>query len=294
MLTRGEFHILEALAENKEDTISRNNINPALIQEQEESIEKLKIKKFITLNNLGAITITEAGYEALEPYRVKRAIFIAAGLGSRLRPYTNETPKPLIKVNGKAMIETMIDAVLEAGIEEIIVVRGYLKEKFDILKEKYPNIKFIDNDYFDKYNNIYSAYLVREHLKSTYILDGDLVLYNKGLIKKYQYKSNYIGKYKAYTDDWCLEVEDGRITRMKLGGENCFHMYGVSYWDEKCGTDLARDIEKVIDKEESRNIYWDDVAVNLFQRDVEVRACEENDIVEIDTVEELEAILGIS
>lgn len=293
MLTRSEFHILEAVADNDGKAISKNDIKLTSMDKVDEEIEGLKEKKLITLNNEGEITITEAGYEAMKPYRVKRAIFIAAGLGSRLRPYTNEIPKPLIKVNGKAMIETMIEAVIEAGIEEIIVVRGYLKEKFEILKEKYPNIKFIDNDYYDKYNNIYSAYLIRDYLQSTYLLDGDLVLYNKSLIKKYQYKSNYIGKYKAHTDDWCMEVQDGRITRMKLGGDNCYHMYGVSYWDEKCGIGLAEDIKKVIEKDEAKDIYWDDVALNLFHRDVEVRECGENDIIEIDTVEELETILGI-
>ena len=79
-----------------------------------------------SLNEEGYIngySITEAGYAALEPYRVKRAVFIAAGFGSRLVPITLNTPKPLVRVNGVRMIDTMLDAVVAAGIEEIYIVR---------------------------------------------------------------------------------------------------------------------------------------------------------------------------
>ena len=66
-----------------------------------------------------------------------RAILLAAGMGTRLRPLTLKTPKPLIKVNGESMIEKQIKSLKEIGIDEIIVVTGYLKEKFEFLKEKY-------------------------------------------------------------------------------------------------------------------------------------------------------------
>lgn len=65
---------------------------------------------------------------------VKRAIIMAAGKGTRMRPITNTIPKPLVKVNGKRMIDTVIGALHEQGIHEIYVVVGYLKEKFAELK----------------------------------------------------------------------------------------------------------------------------------------------------------------
>ena len=58
--------------------------------------------------------LTTKGYAALEPYRVKKAIFIAAGFGSRLVPITLNTPKPLVRVNGVRMIDTLLDAVVAA------------------------------------------------------------------------------------------------------------------------------------------------------------------------------------
>ena len=101
--------------------------------------------------------ITMAGIAALEPYRVKRAIFLAAGFGSRMVPLTFNTPKPLVRVHGVRMIDTLLDAVVAAGIEEIIIVRGYLAEQFDQLLYKYPNIKFVENVAYNDANNISSA-----------------------------------------------------------------------------------------------------------------------------------------
>lgn len=88
--------------------------------------------------------ITGAGISALEPYRAKRAIFIAAGFGSRLVPITFNTPKPLVRVHGQRIIDGLIDACLDAGINEIYIVRGYLAEQFDQLLYKYPMIRFLE------------------------------------------------------------------------------------------------------------------------------------------------------
>ena len=101
--------------------------------------------------------VTPGGLTALEPYRVKRAVFIAAGFGTRLVPVTLNTPKPLVRVNGKRIIDGLIDACLSAGIKEIYIVRGYLAEQFDQLLYKYPMIKFLENPSYNESNNSSSA-----------------------------------------------------------------------------------------------------------------------------------------
>ena len=62
--------------------------------------------------------------------QVRRAIFLAAGKGTRMSPLTDSIPKPLIKVYGKPMLEWMIEEVLGIGINDIDVILGYLRNKF--------------------------------------------------------------------------------------------------------------------------------------------------------------------
>lgn len=237
-------------------------------------------------------SVTEKGYEALEPYRVKRAVFIAAGFGSRLVPITLNTPKPLVRVNGTRMIDTLLDAVVKAGIEEIYLVRGYLGEQFDQLLYKYPNIKFIENPIYNEANNISSALIARELLQNAYVFEADLVLYNPDLITKYQYTSNYLGVPVEKTDDWCFEVKNRVITKLCIGGTDCYHMFGISYWNEEDGKKLATDIKKVFELPGGKERYWDQVSLEYCIKNyqVEVRACTFEDIIEIDTYNDLKNI----
>ena len=152
-------------------------------------------------------SITRAGLEALEPYRVKRAVFLAAGFGSRMVPLTFNTPKPLVRVHGTRMIDTLLDAVVAAGIPEIVIVRGYLGEQFDQLLYKYPMIKFIENPMYNEANNISSAMVVRYLFQNAYVLEADLVLSNPSIIRKYEYSSNFLGIPVERSDDWCLYAD---------------------------------------------------------------------------------------
>ena len=70
---------------------------------------------------------------------------------------------------------------------------------------------------------------VRYLLQNAYVLEADLVLYNPGLITKYQYTSNYLGVPTEKTDDWCFETKNRIITKLKVGGLNCHHMFCLLY-----------------------------------------------------------------
>ncbi|WZU02567.1 NTP transferase domain-containing protein [Erysipelothrix sp. D19-032] len=192
------------------------------------------------LVNEEMVQITQKGIEALEPYRVKRAIFLVCGFGSRLVPVTLSTPKPLIQVNGNRLIDRLIDAVIDAGIEEVVIVRGYLKDSFEALRVKYPQIRFIDNDGYNKANNISSAYLIRDILDNALVLESDLLLYNSKIIRKYEYRSMYMGIPMAESDDWILETEGDLIVDIGITGTNTNQMVGISYWNQDDAKTLSK------------------------------------------------------
>ena len=236
--------------------------------------------------------VTLNGYETLEPYRVKKAIFLAAGFGSRMVPITLNTPKPLVLVHGKRIIETLLDAVVAAGIEDITIVRGYLGEQFDVLLHKYPKIKFIENPLYNETNNISSAYLIKDMMEGAYVLESDLLLYNPEIIRKYEYATNYCGIKVDVTDDWCFHTKKGYITKLGVGGKDCHQMVGISYWNKEDGKTMAEDIDTVFRMPGGKEKYWDEVALAecLHHHKVMVKPVHQEDIVEIDTFKELKQI----
>ena len=205
-MTRKQFEIMEILAaSNSILTIC----DLAKITNYSLEVVKNTISVLTELGYVGNGAITNIGINALESYRVKRAIFIAAGFGSRLAPITFNTPKPLVRVHGKRIIDSLLDACLEIGINDIYIVRGYLAEQFDQLLYKYPMIKFLENPMYNEANNISSSMIARNMLSNSYVFEADLLLSNPKIIKKYHYTSNFLAIKKDYTNDWCFTVKDG-------------------------------------------------------------------------------------
>lgn len=286
MITKRKFDLLTYLEKNNEYISQRDLAKKvdASLGAVNKDLQELEAAGYIKEGK-----ISEEGLEVLEPYRVKRAIFIAAGFGSRLAPITLNTPKPLVRVNGTRMIDTMLDAVLEAGIEEIYLVRGYLSEQFDQLLYKYPMIKFVENTLYNEANNISSAMCVNYLYKNAYVFDGDLILYNKSLITKYQYSSNYLAIPVERTDEWVLESKNGKVTGVAIGGKNTHEMLGISYWTEEAGLKFSEHVKEVYYAPGGKERFWDQVILehHLDEYDVRIRECKREDVVEIDTLSEL-------
>ncbi len=294
-LTLCQFEILVRIERHPEQKHSQRELSKALgvsLGVINKTIAELVDKELMKPVGNSKYEITLKGYEWLEPYRVKKAIFMAAGFGSRMVPVTLNTPKPLIMVHGKKIIETLLDAVLEAGIHDITIVRGYLSEQFDVLLKKYPTIKFVENPIYNEANNISSAYVVKDLLANAYMLESDLVLYNKEIIRKYEYASNYTGMKVARTDDWCFETKKGIITKVKVGGQNVHHMFGISYWAKDDAAVMSKDIDAIFHSPGGKERYWDEVPLKncIDHYSVMVREVNPNDIVEIDTFNELKQI----
>ena len=288
-LTRKQFDVLEKMV-TQTDSYTQRDLE-RLTGHSLGTINRV-IKELTDLGFVSNGAITEAGMNALEPYRAKRAVFIAAGFGSRLVPITFNTPKPLVRVKGTRIIDHLLDACLEAGIEEIYIVRGYLAEQFDQLLYKYPMVKFLENPVYNEANNISPSMIAKELLSNAYVFEADLLLSNPKIITKYHYTSDFLAIKKDRTDDWCFEVKDKVITEEKVGGEDCWQMVGISYWNEEDGRKLANDIPEVYSMPGGKERYWEQVPLVYKKKNyaVEVRECFEEDIVEIDTFKELKQI----
>lgn len=220
------------------------------------------------------------------------AIIIAAGMGTRLRPLTLSTPKPLIKIFGKPMIERNVEFLLERGLKEIIIVTGYLGEQFSYLEEKYPEVKLVHNDKFNEYNNIYSFYLIRNYLKDSYILDGDIYL-NKNIFETNLDKSMYFSKrVSCQNDEWQLILENEKIKEVQIGGKDNYIMSGISFWKKEESLKLKELVEEyIVSEEKKKKYYWDHIVKeNIDRFNIRIYPLKENDIFEIDNLEELKNI----
>lgn len=221
-----------------------------------------------------------------------RAIILAAGMGTRLRPLTNDTPKGLVKVKGLPMVEKEIRYLKEIGIKDIIVVTGYLKEKFNYLVDEY-GVKLIHNDKYDIYNNLYTMYLVRKYLEDSYVLESDIYM-SKNVLDANISKTTYFGaKEYNFENEWIFKVDkDNRIKEMYVGSSNeDIILRGISYWTKEDGKYIAKKIEETVNNSGFDNLYWDEVVIdNISDINIQLKVLNDNDVMEIDSVEDFKKV----
>ncbi|MEH7225020.1 sugar phosphate nucleotidyltransferase [Bacillus sp. JJ1566] len=220
-----------------------------------------------------------------------RAIILAAGMGTRLRPLTTHTPKSLVEVGGEPMAERQIRFLHEKGIKDIVVVTGYLHEKFNYLEEKY-GVKLIHNDKYDIYNNVYTMYLVREYLEDAIITEADVYM-NRNFFRTDLENSTYFTGVKTdFEDEWILQFDTNKkVTEIIIGSGTDYIMSGVSYWSKKDGQFITEKLEEVINNGQFKDLYWDDIVKqNLENLNVYVSPIESDDWFEIDSVDDYQKV----
>ena len=207
----------------------------------------------------GKKRLSKKALTAFAECRVDNAIIMAAGFGSRFVPLTYATPKGLLEVFGERMIERQIEQLKAAGIDDITIVVGYLKETFEYLIDKY-GVKFVYNPDFKNKNNLSTLYHVRDELKSTYILSSDNWL-RENMYHSHEYDSWYSSvKVAGKTKEWILKLGlHDKIMDVKVGGRNGWVMYGPVYFSKEFSDKIRPLIEEAYERDDTDDWYWEDV-----------------------------------
>ncbi len=286
MITESEFLVLRHLMQIGEKKQSQRDISSAL------GISLGKTNKLLkSLRSSGYIAdtgLTKAGKKILSQFKVKNAVIMAAGMSSRFAPLSYEKPKALLSVKGEILIERQIRQLKEAGIDEIYVVVGYMKEKMYYLAEKFKINIVINEDYY-RYNNTSSLMAVIDKLSNTYICSSDNY-FLENVFEKYVYKPYYSAAYAdGSTEEYCIRsAADGRITDVKIGGENSWYMIGHTYWDEHFSKEFASVLKKSYDESLTRSELWEKLYIrNIKKLSLYIRKYHGDVIKEFDSLDEL-------
>ena len=234
--------------------------------------------------------LTESGYEALSPYKVDNAIIMAAGRSRRCMPLSNYLPKGLFEIKGDTMVERQIKQLHDAGIKQIIIVVGYLKEKYYEMAKKYKDLIVIDNTEWEEKNNISSIYAAKDYLKNSYICCSDN-WFAHNVYCDYVYDSYYACKYTdEFLDDYCVKATDkeGYMTSVKKGGEKCWYTIGEAFFNKDFSAKFVDYMVKEYYDPEVKYMLWDDFQIrHIDDLKLKVKGYSDDECKEFDTTEDI-------
>ena len=259
MLNKHQFELLAAAVISEQQTQKNAAAKPDISAESESATQK-ELQNLGYLNEAG--DVTEAGKNALVPYRVDNAIILAAGSAARLAPLSFEKPKAMFKVRGEVLIERMIRQLKEAGIEDITIVVGYMKEAFFYLEEEFGVNIIVTPEYATR-NNHASLYSAANLLGNTYVCNSD-EYYTENVFSPYIYQpylsacfaENAHGEYSLDSDS------ENRITNIFRDGDHCYFSRGPAYFDRDFSKQFLNIISDEYSKPATADKLWDDLLMD--------------------------------
>ena len=217
--------------------------------------------------------LTAEGRAFLGQFKVDGAVVLAAGFGSRFVPLTFESPKGLWEVFGGRMVERQIRQLHEAGVRDITVVVGYLKEKFEYLIDKYQ-VKLLYNPEYSCKNTLATVYHARDLFKgrNVYLLSSDNWL-RENMYHAYECGSWYsLAHADGETSEWCVSFnKKGRITGAAVGGRDSWFMYGPVYFSREFSKDFFPVLERYYEMPGTEQFYWEHVLMEILNGECERR-----------------------
>lgn len=225
---------------------------------------------------------------------VKRAVITAAGEGKRLRPVTENIPKPLVTVNGIRIIDTSIQALKTNGIHEIYIVVGYKKELFHQAYDKDPEIHIIENPDYLNGNNITSLYAARDYLEQAFVIEADIFVRNPAVFDPIIKRSMYCCRWMPMVPEWAVKLNDDQLELCDIDGNvaNAYRLWGISMWTAADGQRLSEEVKEQVEDKKDVSLFWDQIPLTICKDkfSLGIRTISEGDLIEIDTVRELAAL----
>lgn len=285
-ITKNEFDLLIYLKDNK-------NLNQRKIS----SIFNFSLGKTnYTLKSLEEkglikdLKVTEYGIDYLEKFKVDNAIVLAAGMSTRFAPVSYEISKSLIRVNGEIMIERIIRQLREKGIQEIIIVVGYMMEKFLYLQDKF-NVKLVVNNEFRIKNTHSSINCVKQYLKNSYIVCADNY-FKENVFNTYEYKAFYSSVYikELNYERGLITDSNGLIIDTVKPAENMWVMFGHVFFDKEFSNKFKKYLTDYFGRPGIENYYWEWIyCENLKDLHMYIKKYPDGVIYEFDSLEDLRA-----
>ncbi len=281
-----QFDVLYSLYKEQgltqRELAQRNGVSLGLINK---AVKFLRECDFIDFEN----NITAKGSDELNKFKVDNAIILAAGMSTRFVPVSYEFPKGLTVVKGEVLIERQIRQLLDAGVNEIIVVVGHMLEKFFYLKDKY-NVKLVVNNDYKVRNTHSSVFAARDFLSSTYICCSDNY-YPENLFKSHEYRSMYCAQFlegESRTERGLITDKDGLIVATQKPCKDAWTMQGHAYLSKDFCAEFKKILEDYYTRSGTENLYWEGIyAENLEKLPMYMIKCGPEDILEFDSVENL-------
>ena len=230
-----------------------------------------------------------------------KAVILAAGVASRLRPLTNHTPKCLLKVGSKNILELTIENLLANTISEIVIVTGYLENQIrDFIDLRFPglNITLLHNELYESTNNIYSLWLARIALNGDdmLLMDSDII-FDHRIIEKLcsSERKNCLALKRHELSEEEIKVridQKGRVLEIskevKLS-EAAGESVGIELFGKEVIQALFKVIDRKINVEKNVNQFYEAAFQELINFSHEIYAVDitEYFCMEIDTADDL-------
>ena len=237
--------------------------------------------------------VTESALNEIEPLKVDNAVILAAGGEDITAKSVYSMPKGLFIKNGETLIERQIRQLREAGIEDITVVIGYKQELYFFLADKWHVNLEINPDL--KKNNIYSLYIAKNYLSSTYICNCDNY-FEENPFSRYEFNAFHATVYKdnAHNELVVRKNQSGRILSVSSCAESGECIYGHAYVDRELSRRLVQYMDQEISDFRISALFWEEfISRHADDLDMYVRQYSGDFLYEFDSIQEIQNIDGL-